>query len=295
MSDITERLTKGEENDYHPVNQYIDEQSRLRRARSFWIKAKSWALLIIAIGFLFVLLAWAYSLLHKHYILKKVGAVQERVIEERINEAISSGGMSKSVSEIRMLGDNQLAIEELRETKNALENEQNKNKDLAQEIDNTSEQISKAAEELEKSVGKVDSFESEKLALLKKQQELENQVALLKEEGQERAETIKKLEEIKEKNKNAVQNYYLFNEEIVNVSNKNLRIMTRYQFKDLNATKPMFVDCYVDFVKRANLDLVDLNLGTTETDFKVSEKYKDNGFTKQQFVDLKQNNCRYLN
>lgn len=295
MSDITERLTKGEENDYHPVNQYIDEQSRLRRARSFWIKAKSWALLIIAIGFLFVLLAWAYSLLHKHYILKKVGAVQERVIEERINEAISSGGMSKSVSEIRMLGDNQLAIEELRETKNALENEQNKNKDLAQEIDNTSEQISKAAEELEKSVGKIDSFESEKLALLKKQQELENQVAQLKEEGQERAETIKKLEEIKEKNKNADQTYYVFNEEIVKVSNKNLRIMTRYQFKDLKATKPMFVDCYVDFVKRANLDLVDLNLGTTETDFKVSEKYKDNGFTKQQFVDLKQNNCRYLN
>ena len=295
MSDITERLTKGEENDYHPVNQYIDEQSRLRRARSFWIKAKSWALLIIAIGFLFVLLAWAYSLLHKHYILKRVGAVQERVIEERINEAISSGGMSKSVSEIRMLGDNQLAIEELRETKKTLENEQNKNKVLAQEIDNTSEQISKAAEELEKSVGKVDSFESEKLALLKKQQELENQVALLKEEGQERAETIKKLEEIKEKNKNAVQNYYLFNEEIVNVSNKNLRIMTRYQFKDLNATKPMFVDCYVDFVKRANLDLVDLNLGTIETDFKVSKKYTDSGFTKQQFVDLKQNNCRYLN
>ena len=295
MSEITERLTKGEENDYHPVNQYIDEQSRLRRARSFWIRAKSWALLIIAIGFLFVLLAWAYSLLHKHYILKRVGAVQERVIEERINEAISSGGISKSVSEIRMLGDNQLAIAELRKTKKALENEQNKNKELAQEIDNTSEQISKAAKELEKSVGKVDSFESEKLALLKKQQELENQVAQLKEEGQERAETIKKVEEIKEKNKNAVQNYYLFNEEIVKVSNKNLRIMTRYQFKDLNATRPMFVDCYVDFVKRANLDLVDLNLGSIETDFKVSKKYTDSGFTKKQFVDLKQNNCRYLN
>ena len=29
-----ERITKGSENDYHPVNQYIDEQSKLRRARS---------------------------------------------------------------------------------------------------------------------------------------------------------------------------------------------------------------------------------------------------------------------
>jgi len=40
MSDVTERLTKGEENDYHPVNQYIDEQSKLRRARSFLDKSK---------------------------------------------------------------------------------------------------------------------------------------------------------------------------------------------------------------------------------------------------------------
>ena len=71
MSDVTERLTKGEENDYHPVNQYIDEQSKLRRARSFWIRAKSWALILIAIGILVLLLAWAYSLLHKHYILKE--------------------------------------------------------------------------------------------------------------------------------------------------------------------------------------------------------------------------------
>ena len=51
-----ERITKGSENDYHPVNQYIDEQSKLRRARSFWINAKSWALILIAIGFLMVLL-----------------------------------------------------------------------------------------------------------------------------------------------------------------------------------------------------------------------------------------------
>ena len=295
MSEISDRITKGKENDYTPVNQYIDEQSRLRRARSFWIRAKSWALILIAIGFLMVLLAWAYSLLHKHYILKRVGAVQEKVIEKKINEAISSGGMSKSVSEIQMLGDNQKAIEEVRKAKKALENEKNKNKDLALEIDNTTEQISKAAEELEKSVGKVDAFESEKLDLLNKQQELENKIAELKEEGKERAETIEKLEEIKEKNKNAVQNYYLFNEEIVKVNNKNLRIMTRYQFKDLNATKPMYVDCYVDFVKRANLDLIDLNLGTTNSEFKVDQKYIDSGFNKSQFNELKQNNCRYLN
>ena len=89
MSD--EKIVKGIENDYNPVNQYIEEQSQLRRARSFWIKAKSWALILIAIGILLVLLAWAYSLLHKYYIMNRVGAVQERIIEEKIIEAISSG------------------------------------------------------------------------------------------------------------------------------------------------------------------------------------------------------------
>jgi len=292
---VSERITKGSENDYHPVNQYIDEQSKLRRARSFWINAKSWALILIAIGFLMVLLAWAYSLLHKHYILKRVAVVQERVIEEKINDAISSGGISKSVGKLQMLGDNKIAIEKLNKAEKALENERNKNKDLAKEIDNTTMQMNKAADELEKSVGKVESFESEKLALLKKQQELENKVAELKEEGEEREETIKKLEEIKEKNKNAVQNYYLFNEEMVKVNNKNLRIMTRYKFKDLNATKPMYVDCYIDFNKIAKLDLVDLNLGTAASDFNLDKKYIDSGFSKNQFKDLKENNCRFLN
>ncbi len=292
---MSDRITKGSENDYHPVNQYIDEQSKLRRARSFWINAKAWALILIAIGFLMVLLAWAYSLLHKHYILKRVAVVQERVIEEKINDAISSGGISKSVGKLQMLGDNQVAIEKLNEAEKALEDQKNKNKELSNEINETAKKMNKAAEDLEKSVGKVESFESEKLSLLNKQQELENKVAELKEEGEERAETIKKLEEIKEKNKNAVQNYYLFNEETVKVNNKNLRIMTRYKFKDLNATKPMYVDCYIDFVKLANQKLVDLNLGTSNSNFKVSNEYFDSGYNKQQFSDIKQKNCRYLN
>ena len=88
---MSERITKGSENDYHPVNQYIDEQSKLRRARSFWINAKSWALILIAIGLLAVLLAWAYSLLDRYYVLKRVAGVQEKVIEEKVEQAIAQG------------------------------------------------------------------------------------------------------------------------------------------------------------------------------------------------------------
>ena len=68
---MSENISKANENDYTPVNKYIDEQSRLRRAKSFRMNAISWALLLIAIGLLAVLLAWAYSLLDRNYVLKK--------------------------------------------------------------------------------------------------------------------------------------------------------------------------------------------------------------------------------
>ena len=83
---MSERITKGSENDYHPVNQYIDEQSKLRRARSFWINAKSWALILIAIGFLMVLLAWAYYLYKKPHRLVNLSEIEKKVLqnEERL-------------------------------------------------------------------------------------------------------------------------------------------------------------------------------------------------------------------
>ena len=47
---MSEKISSTNENDYSPVNKYIDEQSKLRRAKSFWINARSWALILIAIG-----------------------------------------------------------------------------------------------------------------------------------------------------------------------------------------------------------------------------------------------------
>jgi len=287
---VSDRITKGSENDYHPVNQYIDEQSKLRRARSFWINAKSWALILIAIGFLMVLLAWAYSLLHKHYILKRVAVVQERVIEEKINDAISSGGISKSVGKLQMLGDSKIAIDKLNEAEKELENIKNKNEEREQTI----KEIQKRSKELEEAYGqKVESIESEKLASLNKIQELENQLLDLKEETKERDEMIKQLEELKEKNKNIKDNYYLFLEDKTKVNNKVVRVMTRYMYKDLNMTSPLSVDCYVDFNPSYGAKLADLEMGTKGSDFQFDKVFIDNGFNKQQFVDLKEKNCQF--
>ena len=90
--------------DYGPLNKAIDENLRIKRTRSVWGYAKSVALILIALGIFLLLLAWAYSLLNKHYILKRVAGVQERVIEEKINEAVSSSGISKATDKLKMLG-----------------------------------------------------------------------------------------------------------------------------------------------------------------------------------------------
>lgn len=287
---MSEKISSTNENDYSPVNKYIDEQSKLRRAKSFWINARSWALILVAIGLLAVLLAWAYSLLHKNYILKRVAVVQERVIEEKINDAISSGGISKSVGKLQMLGDSKIAIDKLNEAEKELENIKNKNEEREQTI----KEIQKRSKELEEAYGqKVESIESEKLASLNKIQELENQLLDLKEETKERDEMIKQLEELKEKNKNIKDNYYLFLEDKTKVNNKVVRVMTRYMYKDLNMTSPLSVDCYVDFNPSYGAKLADLEMGTKGSDFQFDKVFIDNGFNKQQFVDLKEKNCQF--
>ena len=50
---------------YDPVNQYIDDQARLKRSASAWRYAKSLSLILVAIGILFILLAWAYNIFKK--------------------------------------------------------------------------------------------------------------------------------------------------------------------------------------------------------------------------------------
>ena len=67
-----------------------------------------------------------------------------------------------------MLGDNKLAIEKLNDTEKANEELENKNRELINEINNTSEKMNKAAKDLEESVGKVESFESENSEILTK-------------------------------------------------------------------------------------------------------------------------------
>ena len=295
MSDVTERLTKGEENDYHPVNQYIDEQSKLRKARSFWIRAKSWALILIAIGILALLLAWAYSLLDRYYVLKRVSSVQERVIEERVNKVIDGGSFSKTRENLSNLGKSVEALDAKEEAEKKLASVKEKNQELEAELNQLSNKILNSKNELEKTVGEVKSVESEKLSLLNQIDDLKSQLSKMKEESDEKDKIFKELEKLQEKNKNIKNDYYIFSEERIKINNKEIRVMTRFSFMGTDSSSPSSVDCYVDFEPSFGVNLADLEMGQKGKDFSFNKIYSDQGFSKDQFKKVKQENCRFIN
>ena len=72
--------------DYEPVNKYIDDQSRLKRSASTWRYAKAATLVMVGVGILAVLLAWAYYLYKKPHRLVSLSKIEQRVLlnEERL-------------------------------------------------------------------------------------------------------------------------------------------------------------------------------------------------------------------
>ena len=54
---MAEEKIQYKENDFDPVNQFIEEQSAIRRSKSFWANAKSISLILVAIGILAILIA----------------------------------------------------------------------------------------------------------------------------------------------------------------------------------------------------------------------------------------------
>jgi hypothetical protein len=55
------------------------------------------------------------------------------------------------------------------------------------------------------------------------------------------------------------------------------------------------MDIWEKYKAESYQKLVDFNLGTSESNFTVSNEYLESGYNKKQFLDIKQKNCRYLN
>ena len=68
------------ENNYDPLNSAIDESIRAQRARSTWQYAKVISLLLVSIGILAILLAWAHNIYKKPNpeLVKKIEEVDRK-------------------------------------------------------------------------------------------------------------------------------------------------------------------------------------------------------------------------
>ena len=289
---MSERITKGSENDYHPVNQYIDEQSKLRKARSFWINAKSWALILIAIGLLAVLLAWAYSLLDRYYVLKRVAGVQEKVIEEKVEQAIAGGNFKKTSENLSNLKDNVGLTEKNEELEEDSKNKAEEIEKLETEISDLNAKI-KSQEIIQKDLKKnmqetfgekIQELESEKLNSLK-------EIATLKEELKNKpdnSELLKKLDELEKQGKGLGDLRY-FTARSVDLNNYKLLVKTRFHFEDVRK-KPNKIECYINF---GDPNLADLELQTKNQNFGVNKAILDKGFKKSDLNKIKKDYCSW--
>lgn len=78
---MAEKTVEYTVHDYDPLNKAIDENLRIKRTRSVWGYAKSAALIMVAVGILALLLAWAYYLYKKPHRLVSLDNIEKRMVE----------------------------------------------------------------------------------------------------------------------------------------------------------------------------------------------------------------------
>lgn len=93
------------EHNYDPLNNAIEESIRAQRAKSSWMFAKVFALVLVSIGILAVLLAWAYNIYKKPNpeLVKKINEVDKKFVQsqniDKQQEKIVDGEVVKYNSE----------------------------------------------------------------------------------------------------------------------------------------------------------------------------------------------------
>ena len=244
--------------DYTPVNRYIDDQARLKRSASTWRYAKAAALILVAVGILTVLLAWAYYLYKKPHRLVSLSEIEQKVInnEDRIINA-----------ERKLPEDDEVNTST---TSNILQDKINK-KDL---------EIAKLKEEIENS--NKDDFE------LNKKLEAER-----KKIEQEKLDLQKKLVEKKQVKTNVIHFKHLN----AKLNNTDVTVTTRLYYDDpsnlspnkADGSEPM--DCYVIFNRD---DLQKIELGNKNESLRVSKYHLETlNVSENDFINLKNNKCQF--
>ena len=243
---------------YEPVNKYIDDQARLKRSASTWRYAKAATLIMVGIGILAVLLAWAYYLYKKPHRLVSLSDIEQKVLinekrlinnerrlplEEEINVSTNSIILQGKINE------KDLEISELKEKISQTNSDDQKLKDQLQE---------------EKS-----KIEKEKIELQKK--------------------LVQK--------KQVKTNVIHFKNIQAKINNISVTVTTRLYYDDptnldanrSNGSDP--IDCYVSFTRD---DLKNIELGSKSEQPVVSKYHLETlNVEFNDFIQLKNKKCQF--
>jgi hypothetical protein len=258
---VSEEKIQFNENDFDPVNRYIDEQSAIRRSKSFWANAKSISLILIALGVLAILIAYAFYIYNKKDYLVKVE-------------------QAKSVAYERGISGSRNQISQLQTKVQNLESESKSKQLLIDGMESKNQSLNSDYQDLQKDFNKSrDEVASLRTSML---------------ENKEVKFYQKELEKIKEqatKDKTSLQtNLILFLDKPHTLPNgKNVIVKTRWYFKDPSQDKPNLKNCYIDF---QTSDLRGLELNDKQSDFNYPSFYLDKlKIDKSVFSEIKKSKC----
>jgi hypothetical protein len=78
---MAEKIKETINHNFDAVNKYIDDQARIKKSISSWQYAKSISLILLMVGILFLLLAWAYNIFKKPNpeLVQKINQVDRKI------------------------------------------------------------------------------------------------------------------------------------------------------------------------------------------------------------------------
>ena len=233
-----------------------------------------------------ILVAWAYAIIKKHYVVEEIGKVQKEIITNKTQEIINNSKFQKSAENLSQLSNASKAIADNEKTQKELSKIKSELDDLQKDKKNQTIKDNQFKEQLEKKYGsKIEQLESERL-------DRTNEIINLKKKLLNNpADTalVNKIKELQSKNSSIQGNLRYFMSRSVVINGQSRQVKTRVHFDDPRE-KPNKIECYINF---NDTSLADLELGTESSDFSISGIYLEKGFTKQNLSKVKKDNCSW--
>ena len=285
---MAEKTVEYTVHDYDPLNKAIDENLRIKRTRSVWGYAKSAALIMVAVGILVLLLAYAYYLFKKPHRLVSLDNIQKQVLknEERLIDAEKK---LPTDEEVNILTGEKLLQEKINKKNQEI-------LDLKSQMENNKKLQDKEVQDLKTQIENNQGDEELKAKHEAELKALEEQSQKQEEKMRAEKEDLEKeTERLEDKLTQQVQvqtDVIHFKSVKTSLAGQSLEIVTRLHYADPRQHTPTEVTCYVQFLDRnlANVELGDKNIKEVYVPIYLKNKFN---VRNQDFINLKNKYCQY--